>query len=323
MKAIDRANYIDCLAEAQCDYQRNYFAMYSSILDGIATDPALMLVPVDDHLVHRGDGIFEALKCVGGNLYNMGAHLQRLERSAAALYHQLPWSRSTIAQHVIDTTRAGGQADCVIRILVSRGPGSFSANPYDCPQPGLYIIATASPTPFMEAHPEGARIIVSRVPLKPPPLNTAKSCNYILNALMKKEAADARADFPSSFDENGCLAEGATESIGVVTESGELLFPQLRRILRGTTMIRVMERAQSLVETGELQRVAAGSILRKTMEKAAEIIIIGTTIDLVAAREFDGKPVGNGKPGPVYRKLHALLLDDMHNNRDVLTPALR
>ena len=63
MQTIDRTNYIDCLAAAQCDYHRNYFAMYSSVLDGIATDPALMLVPVDDHLVHRGDGIFEALKC--------------------------------------------------------------------------------------------------------------------------------------------------------------------------------------------------------------------------------------------------------------------
>ena len=60
----------------------DYFAMYSSLWGGVVKDPALMVIPLDDHMVHRGDGIFEAFKCVNGYIYNLDAHLSRLENSA-------------------------------------------------------------------------------------------------------------------------------------------------------------------------------------------------------------------------------------------------
>lgn len=322
MKTIDRTNYVDCLAGAQQDYHRNYHAMYSSVLDGIVTDPALMLIPVDDHIVHRGDGIFETFKCTGANIYNMDAHLRRLMSSAQALYYDLPWSISEIAERVIETARAARQADCLIRVLVSRGPGSFAASPYDCREPGLYIVTSNLPTPFMARHPQGARIIVTSLPLKPPPLDTTKSCNYLLNALMKKETADAGADFCAIFDEHGFLAEGATENIGVVTPDGELLFPGPQRILQGTTMLRVMELAQALVRAGDLRSVTTRDIPRDLLNRAAEILVVATTVNVAAAREFDGAPVANGAPGPVYRKLNDLLVDDIRGNPDLLTPVL-
>ena len=47
-------------------YHAGYYAMYSSWWDAITVDPNLMVVPVDDHMVHRGDGLFETFKCVDG-----------------------------------------------------------------------------------------------------------------------------------------------------------------------------------------------------------------------------------------------------------------
>ncbi len=69
----------------QPDYHANYYAMYSSWWNGITTEPNLMVVPVDDHMVHRGDGLFETFKCVDGAVYNLEAHLARLENGAKVI----------------------------------------------------------------------------------------------------------------------------------------------------------------------------------------------------------------------------------------------
>ena len=61
----------------------NYTAFYSSHLGGIVTDPALMVVPFDDHMVHRGHGIFDTAGIVNGKIYDLDAHLDRFLKSAS------------------------------------------------------------------------------------------------------------------------------------------------------------------------------------------------------------------------------------------------
>ena len=123
------------------DYQANYYAMYSSWWDAITTEPNLMTVPVDDHMVHRGDGLFETCKCVDGAVYNLDAHLARLEIGAKTIALKLPWSRDEIRKITGEVLQAGGHRDALVRIFVSRGPGGHSANPYECPKPLLMVMS--------------------------------------------------------------------------------------------------------------------------------------------------------------------------------------
>jgi len=60
----------------------NFYAMYSSVLGGIVTDPALMVLPLDDHMVHRGHGVFDTAILANGMLYQLDPHLDRLLASA-------------------------------------------------------------------------------------------------------------------------------------------------------------------------------------------------------------------------------------------------
>ena len=60
-----------------------YSAFYSSQLGGVVTDPALMVLPFDDHMVHRGHAIFDTAAIVDGRIYDLEAHLDRFIRSAA------------------------------------------------------------------------------------------------------------------------------------------------------------------------------------------------------------------------------------------------
>ena len=298
----------------QQPFHDGYYAMYSSVYDGIVTDPALMLVPIDDHVVHRGDGVFETFKCLNGNVYNMWAHLERLEQSADALHLDPGLTLEEIAGVIVQTVAAGQHADALIRVLVSRGPGSFGVNPYDCPSPRLYVTVYRLKPPFMDTHPQGARVMSSVIPVKRPFYAGVKNCNYLPNMLMKKEAVDAGVDFVVAFDEGGNLAEGPTENIGIVTGDGELLFPSLNGILRGTTMMRVHELAAASADRELVAAVGFSDISRQQVLQAREILVVGTTPDVTSVREFDGNLVKDGQLGPVYRELSRLLLDDIHHN---------
>ena len=295
-------------------YHQNYLAMYSSVLGGVVTDPFLMTIPVDDHMVHRGDGIFEAFKCVNGNIYNLTAHLDRLERSARAVYLTLPASLEHITDLVIGTIRIAGTRDCLIRLFVSRGPGGFTTNPYECPSSQIYIVACNPSVYPEEQSTEGVFIKSSSIPVKKSYFATIKSCNYLPNVLMKKEAVDAGVQYTVSIDENGFLGEGSTENIGLVTPDRTLKFPRFARILKGTTVTRVAELAESLVANGKLEQVVFEDITLNEAYSGAEILLFGTTFDILAAVIFDGHAIGSGRPGEIYQLLLELLTRDIENN---------
>jgi len=276
-----------------------------------------MMVPMDDHMVHRGDGVFETFKCVDGALYNLPAHLERVEQSAAMLDLTVPMPRQDLSDLIVATVRAGGRADCLVRLLVSRGPGSFGVNPYDCPHPQIYLAVTQLPPAFMQVHPEGAAIRISRIPAKDPFFARTKNCNYLLNALMKKEAVDAGVDFVVAFDAAGRMAEVAAETMGMVTADRRLVFPRLDGILAGTTMMRLVTLCERDRRAERVSGVGFEDIDKPAIRMASEFLVVGTTLNVVSVREFDGRPVGAGSPGPVYQHLQALLLADVRTNPEV------
>jgi branched-chain amino acid aminotransferase len=159
--------------------------------------------------------------------------------------------------------------------------------------------------------PDGVRVKLSSVPVKPGFLATVKTCNYLPNVLMKKESVDHSVDFVISLDEQGFLAEGATENVGIVTPEGELLMPPPERVLAGTTAKRALELAQRLVGEGVLKRAAYAPISLEQVRSAAEMHIYGTTPNVTPVVEFDGAPVGTGEAGPIARRLFDWLREEM------------
>jgi branched-chain amino acid aminotransferase len=323
MKALpifDFDRFITLLPSLRRPFHDQYFAMYSSVYGGIVTDPVLMQVPVDDHMVHRGDAVFETLSCVDGSLYNVAAHMERLEGSANRIQLSLPLAIADLVETMCQTVRAGGKRDASVRVLVSRGPGSLGVNPYDCPASQLYIIVAAAKPPFMKTHPQGAKLGVSRIPVKPGFFATVKSCNYLPNVLMKKEAVEMEVDFTVSFDKNGQLAEGATENVAIVTPNGVLQTPPAEHVLAATTLLRALTLADKLVEAGKLQAAEVCPISKEAVGRASELLVIGTTPRVTSVTWYDGRAVGDGQPGPVGRELALLLDDDIERNPTIRTP---
>ena len=301
-------------------YHKSYLAMYSSVLGGVVTHPFLMTIPVDDHMVHRGDGIFEAFKCINGNIYNLQAHLKRLEHSARAVYLTLPANPEQITELVKGTIRVAGTRDCLIRLFISRGPGGFTTNPYECPSSQLYIVVCNLSSPPEEQMREGVSLKSSSIPVKKSYFANIKSCNYLPNVLMKKEAVDAGVQYTISMDENGFLGEGSTENLGLVTSEGVLKFPRFSRILRGTTVTRAADLAKSIVERGKLRQVTFEDITLNEAYCGSEILLFGTTFDILPVVMFDGHSIGSGSPGEIYYLLRQLLEEDISSNSALHTP---
>jgi branched-chain amino acid aminotransferase len=318
MKRIDLSNYVEALSALRKPWHAKYHAMYSSLLGGVVTDPLLMQVPVDDHLVHRGDGVFDTFACEGRAAYNLGAHLERLVRSAATIGLAWPGGLEELRSLALQTLSAAGRDACFCRVVLARGPGGLGVSPYESPEPALYIIVYAAAAPFMRTRPDGASVRRSTVPVKA--YSTVKHCNYLPNVLMKREAVDWGADFAVSFDDRGRLAEGATENVGIVTRDGALLFPRLEAVLAGTTMLRVMQLAESLVASGTLASVSFGDIRDEDVRAAVELLMVGTPIRVACACTYEGEPVGDGRPGPVGLALNRLLDRDIAENAALRTP---
>lgn len=300
-------------------WHRNYLAMYSSQWAGIVTDPLLMSIPADDHLVHRGDGVFDAFKCINGRAYCLREHLERLAGSASALELALPREYDRIIDIIKETVRAGGEKDVLVRIFVSRGPGGFSTSPYECPQSQLYVIVLKLSTPPPERYQTGVRIISSGVKPKQTPLAAIKSCDYLQNVLVKKSALDAGMDFAVTWDADGFLADGSTENIMVISPEKVLVVPGSKNQLKGITMTRVSQLARQLVERGLLSDVRTAPVDRKMAESCPEAILTGTSMNVLPIVAWDNRPVGDGRPGPVAKALLELMRHDTLHNDKYLT----
>ena len=102
--------YAQRLLSAKRGGEGALYAFYEHRLRAVTRDPKQMLIPVDDHLVHRGDGVFESLKAEHGRIYLLDAHLERLAKSAQGLGLELPCGLDELREAVVAVAGAAGKA---------------------------------------------------------------------------------------------------------------------------------------------------------------------------------------------------------------------
>jgi 4-amino-4-deoxychorismate lyase len=292
---------------------RNFFAMYSSLLEGIVKDPALMVLPLDDHMVHRGHGVFDTAALIHGRLYQLDEHLERMRDSAKAAHIPLPMDPADLRDIVLATSAASGQRDASVRYWLSAGPGGFSLDPGECVGSAFYVIVFKQencPDSFYE---NGITVVTSGVPIKAPFFARVKSTNYLPNVLVVIEAKEKGAHNGIFVDQRGMVGEGSNMNVGFVTRDGIFRHPPFDSILSGITVRRVAALARRLVEKGDLKDVVFADIPLDEGRAAAEMFLIGSTTRVMPVVQWDGRPIGNGRPGPIARKLLELWLADVED----------
>lgn len=288
--------------------KNKYLAFYSSWLGGIVKDAGFFVAPMDDHLVHRGDGVFEALRVIGGVAFDLAPHLDRMERSASAIGLEFPFARSEVEKCVASVVQAAGSGAGMVRMYLSRGPGGFGVSPAECVGPQLYIVVTTFAPMPEEKYTSGVSVMVSSFLQKDDFFSRIKSCNYLLNVLIKKESLEKGFDFSVCLTADGYLGEGPTENILILTADDRLLAPSFDYTLRGTTLLRVLKLAEGLRAQGLIKEIGTFNISREDLLAAKEVMMVGTTLEVlpVSRVEKSSKPVG-----PIAQELRRLLRADM------------
>ena len=285
----------------------NILAFYEHRVGAVGRDPRLMLLPLDDHLTHRGDGVFEAVKYVDGRLYQLDKHLDRMKDSAGAIYLEPPCPWEEVRALILAVAAAGEERTGAIRILIGRGPGSFGIDPFESPVPSLYIVAhrfEQKPESWFEQGLKGFR---TGIPAKQGYLARIKHTNYLPNMLMIREARVLGKDVPLCFDAEGYLAESATANICLVSSDGVIEVPEFTNALAGTTVKRALELVDGKVPH-RMRRITEADISR-----ASEVLMLSTGPDCVAVVDYEGQRIGSSRQGPVCALLRRLIREDIKN----------
>ncbi len=295
-----------------------FWAFYSSQLGGIVTDPALMVIPFDDHMVHRGHGVFDTAAIVDGKIYDLEAHLDRFERSARTSKLQLPWTRDEMHDIIVGTTAVSGKRDGSIRYWTSSGPGSLGLAPAAQAQPGFFVMIFAGLSYPESWYTEGLRVMTTTYPIKPPLYAVTKSTNYLPNVLMQMEAQELGLDNGIFVNEAGNVGECSNMNVAFVTEERVFKHPRFDHILAGCTSLRILELATTLVTRNLIQGIQVCDIAVAEARAAREMMLLGSSVKVAPVVEWDRKPIGDGKPGAVAKALRELLEVDMRSARDRL-----
>jgi 4-amino-4-deoxychorismate lyase len=296
-----------------------FSAFFSSQLGGIVTDPALMVIPFDDHMVHRGHGIFDTAGLVDGRIYDLESHLDRLERSAENCRLALWGSRERMRETIIHTTAASGLRDGSIRYWLSSGTGNLGLVPAPGAEPGFFVIIFGGLAYPERYYREGLKIMTTTYPIKPPLYAVTKSTNYLPNTLMEMEAKSHGLDNGVFIDADGNVGEGSNMNCAFVSTDGVLCHPTFDNVLTGCTVSRLLKIAEQLVEQGVIKGIRVADIPVAEARAAAEMMLIGSSIAVAPIVEWDGEKIGDGRPGKVTAALRALLEEDMRSGTDVLT----
>jgi 4-amino-4-deoxychorismate lyase len=292
----------------------NYFAFYSSQLGGIVTDPSLMLLPFDDHMVHRGHGIFDTAGLIGGKIYDLEAHLDRFLRSAERSRLRVSPSRAEMRDIIIKTAAVSGKREGSIRYWLSSGPGSLELTPAAGAEPGFFVMVFGGLTYPERWLTQGARVMTTTYPIKAPIYAITKATNYLPNVLMQMEAKEAGFDNGVFLDAEGHVGESSNMNVAFVTNDGVLAHPKFDHILAGCTSIRLLELAEALLERGLLKGIEVRDVPAAEARASREMLLMGSSVKVAAIVQWDDRVIGDGKPGPVAKALLELLDEDMRNS---------
>jgi branched-chain amino acid aminotransferase len=240
-------------------------------VDGAVSPVSAATIPVKDDGLYRGDGVFEVIRLYGGRPFALADHLDRLERSAAAI--ELGFDRTALEREVASLLEQFGTDDGQLRIVVTRGGRR---------------IAVTEPLP-----PRGETVRLATVTYAPSVILTGvKSISYAANMQATRLAIAQGADEAVLVRPDGTVLEAPTATVFWVSPQGTLRTPSLESgVLESITRARII---------AELE-VEEGTWPVADLRAAREAFLASTTREVQAVSVIDGADLPEA-PGPRTRE---------------------
>ena len=252
------------------------------------------MVPVLDRGFIFGDGVYELIPVYSRVPFRMDEHLARLERSLAAVRIRNPYAREKWREIIRELVRQQPWEDQGVYFQVTRGVAKRDhAFPADV-EPTVFVMSNPLVNPPRELVDKGVGAVTAvdnrwlRCDIK--------SISLLGNVLARQASADAGAAETILF-RDGKLTEASASNVFVAKNGLLLSPPKSNLILPGITYDVVVEIAQMTKIPLEFRDVAEAEV-----RGADEVWVTSSSKEILAVVTLDGKPVGEGKPGPLFRK---------------------
>lgn len=262
-------------------------------------------VHIEDRGYQFADAVYEVWALFGGKLADAEGHFVRLERSLSELSIPMPMSRAALTHVLRETVRRNRVEEGLVYLQVSRGVATRDhAFPAEGTRPSVVITVSRVDRAASEARAaKGVSVVTT-------PENRWGRCDIktvglLPNALAKQKARQAGAVEAWFVDELGLVTEGASSNAWIVDGDGVLRTRDTNaNILRGVTrnsLIEVIREAGLKVEERPFTPDEA--------RQAKEAFITGAGTLVLPVVAVDGKPVGDGVPGPIAARLRRLYIE--------------
>ncbi len=269
-------------------------------IDGEYRPKSEAKISVYDHGLLYGDGVFEGIRAYDGVVFKLREHIDRLYRSACVIMLEIPVTKEQMTNTVLETLRKNKLRDAYIRLVVTRGIGDLGLDPRKCPRPTVIVITDVIKLHSGEPKEKGVRAMIVWVKRDPVDATSheVKSLNYLNSILGKIEANIADFDEAICLDKNGHISEGVAENIFIVENKKIITPPTSTGALIGITRNAVIDLATRL-DYEAVER----TITPTDLFTADEAFFTGTAAEIIPIIEVNKRRIGNGKPGPITRRL--------------------
>jgi D-alanine transaminase len=252
--------------------------------------------PLDRGFLYS-DGVYEVMPVYAGRPFRFEAHAERLTRSLAAIKMEDPHTRTEWRELFSTLITRNGGGDQYVYWQVTRG-AEFGRNHAPLPNIPRTVFAFCAPLPVIQATTleNGVECVTAQ--------DTRwaqcdiKSVSLLANVLLRQLAADAHAA-ETILLRDGELMEASASAVHVVLGGVIVSPPNSRKILPGTTRSAMEE-----VATRAGIEYKAAPVSEQQLRTADEIWISASTREVQSVTKLDGKPVGTGKPGPLWQRIH-------------------
>ncbi len=280
-------------------------------LNGRFVDARAARVSALDRGLLHGDGVYDTWRTYDGRPFMLAAHLRRLAGATRRLRLPAPGASTAWDARSRRLLRRNGLGDGALRLTITRGDAGTSPMPTAPARPT--VLLTVRPLPSMLATLQARGVAIVLLPFARdagPDWADVKLVGHASAVVGRMVAVRRRAFDGLYVTRDGLVTEATTANLFVV-ERGTLFTPPADgTILRGVTRDVVIRLAR---RRGIAVRETAVPVER--LRRAAEVFVTASTIEIVPVRRIGAHRIGDGRPGPLTRALHAAYRDVVRSRR--------
>lgn len=271
--------------------EKNYLANWN----GTEMNLGDVYVPALDRGFLFGDGVYEVIRVYGRNFFRLEDHLERMQNSLQSI-EMKNVEIETVKKRLFELTSSSGLSDALIYCQITRGTAKRTHHYPSHYTPNVLMYIQPFSDPYKEVRETGANAATFKdIRWR---RNDIKSTSLMANCMAASYASSNQCLEVIFIDTNGFITEGSHTSIFAIKDGNLLIAPAGSNVLPGITKRQVLEIAEKINLP-----VKEENVLQENIWDMDELFLAGTPEEIIPIVMVDNKPINDGKPGPIVKKL--------------------